>query len=251
MKVTLTGHLLAQTLVDLSDLLSDGADEHQMYAMLTQRSAEVLDMSATALLLNNQRGLPRLVATGGSTLSIDLQIDLQGVEGPCLNSCQTGQSIHVEDLADYQNTWPQFTASMMAVGFRSVHSLPMGIRGQHLGSLSLFSTSTRALDRKENAIAQAMTDIATVALLLSRAVRQDDEMGRQLERARVATQQAKGVVAERLAVRIEAADELHNLAMRASLRRASDVSLDKLLSSIPFERPTGPRNGDQGTSAPL
>jgi GAF domain-containing protein len=235
---------VALTLVQLADTLSDTTDEHDMYEILAERSAEILEVTATALLINNNRGLPKLVATGGEAISFDTLIDIQRIKGPCLECCQTGQAIHVERLADYRDTWPKFVTSVLAAGFRSVHSFPMAIRDQNFGALTLFSAHDRSMSNSELAIARAMTNVSTISLLQSRALREAEEMGQQLQRAlnkRIATEQAKGRIAQRLTVEISDADDMLNRFAETANRRSSDVAADILSGNIPLENLLRPR----------
>lgn len=229
---------VALALVKLADTLNDSTEEHNMFELLAERSAELLDVTATALFINNNRGLPRLVSTGGEAISYDVLIDIQRIKGPCLQCCQTGEALSVENLAEHRARWPKFVASVMGAGYRSVHSFPMAIRDQNYGALSLFTKASRGLNRSEMAIARALTNVSTISLLQSRALREADEMGEQLQRAlnrRIATEQAKGKIAQRLTVEISDADDMLNRLAEDAHRPSSDIAADILSGDIPLE----------------
>jgi GAF domain-containing protein len=244
---------MAYTLLNLADMLSNSVDEHDMYTLLAERSIELLEMNTTALLLINNRGLPRLVAAGGSAMTSEMLIEIQRVEGPCATSCQTGEVFEVENVAEYADTWPSFTSSVLAAGFRSVHSFPMAIGERNLGSLSLFSISARSLDKTEMAITRALTSTFTIALLQLRALREADEMAQQIQHAlnkRTAVEQAKSMIARRMAVDIEVAGDLIKQFAVSSERGTSEIALDIVAGNIPLERVMRPSEDSSETSAP-
>ena len=88
----------------------------------------------------------------------------------------------------------------LAAGFRSVHALPMRLRGLTIGALNLFRTDEGLLDEADVVAAQALADVATIAVLQHRAAVAAHIVVDQLNHAlhsRVLIEQAKGVIAER------------------------------------------------------
>jgi AmiR/NasT family two-component response regulator len=95
------------------------------------------------------------------------------------------------------------------------------------------------LDESEVIIATTLANVTAIALTQSRALREADEMVLQLQRSlarRIATEQAKGMVAKRLGVEInEANNLLLNFAKNAN-RRMSEVALDIVEGQMPINR---------------
>ena len=119
--------------------------------------------------------------------------------GPCVQCIHTGQAVINEDLTtpDAHEPWPRYAPD---AGFRSTRALPMGLRDDVVGVLTLLHTLTESDAR----LGQALADPATVGLLHERAVHQEWTVQEQLQGAlnsRVIIEQAKGVRAARSVAR--------------------------------------------------
>ena len=83
--------------------------------------------------------------------------------------------------------------------YRSVHALPLRLRGKAIGAVNLFHTRPGPLPPADLRLGQALADVATIGILQERAVRHGEVLTEQLQRAldvRVVVEQAKGVLAE-------------------------------------------------------
>ena len=75
-------------------------------------------------------------------------------------------------------TWPgsdplaPIRPEAIAAGFHSVHALPMRLRGTSLGVLNLFHGKARRTVDRRLAVAQALADVATIAILQHRAAQE-------------------------------------------------------------------------------
>ncbi len=84
----------------------------------------------------------------------------------------------------------------MAAGFRSVHAVPMRPRGRIIGGLNQSRSEAGAMDDSAVLTAQAMADVATIAILQHRAASEGQALNEQLNLAlnsRIVIEQAKGV----------------------------------------------------------
>jgi GAF domain-containing protein len=164
-------------------------------------------VSAAGVLLADPAGDLRVMAASSEQVRLLELFQLQNDQGPCLDCYRSGDRVSVPDLAAVEPRWPRFTGEAQRRGFTMVVALPMRLRRDILGALNLFSTGP-GLDPAEIQIAQALADVATIGLLQHRAQRQADTVVTQLQTAltsRVAIEQAKGILAERLGIAMEEA----------------------------------------------
>jgi hypothetical protein len=225
------GAFLADTFVELTDTMVAGFDVLDFLRVLTDRSVQLLDVSAAGLLLADPRGELRgelrVVAASSEAARLLELFQLQSDEGPCLECFRSGQPVNVTDLAAASRRWPQFAPAAVAAGFGGVQALPMRLREQVIGALNLFRSGAGPFDHAEVRIGQALADVATISLLQERSMRHSDTVNEQLQTAlnsRVVIEQAKGKLAERLGVDMEQAFNLLRGTARTSNRRLSDLA---------------------------
>jgi GAF domain-containing protein len=220
---------LAKTLVGLADTLVDDFDLIELLTLLTDGCVDVLDVGAAGLMLVAPDGDLRVMASSSEAMRILELFELQTREGPCLDCYHTGQPVLNLDLAQADQRWPHFAREALAAGFRTVHALPMRLRGTVLGALNLFHIHSGDLRQADVDAAQAMADVATIALLQHRAAHEAQLVNEQLNHAlnsRIVIEQAKGMLAERLGVDLQRAfATLRNHARSHNLRLV-DVAHD-------------------------
>ena len=157
--------LLARTFVELADTLVDEFDVVDLLTLLADRCVEVLDVAAAGLMLTYPGGELRVMASSSEAMRVLELFELQSEEGPCPDCYRTGEPIVNHRLAAEGGRWPQFEPRAMKAGFRSVHALPMRLRNVTIGALNLFRTDEGALNEADVAAAQALADVATIAVL--------------------------------------------------------------------------------------
>ena len=161
--------LLAQTFVDLVDTLVDDFDVVDLLTLVADRCVEVLDITAAGLMLVAPEGDLRVVAFSSEEVRVVELFELQAEEGPCLDSFRSGQPIVNQDLEKVDGRWPNFAPVAIAAGYRSVHAMPMRLRGAVIGALNLFRAEVGDLGEFDLLAAQALADVATIAILHHRA----------------------------------------------------------------------------------
>jgi transcriptional regulator with GAF, ATPase, and Fis domain len=188
---------LLDVFVRLADTLVDDFDVVDLFQMLVETCESVFDVSAAALLLDGGDGHLDLVAsTSHESRTVEL-IVLAADEGPCVDAFRSGTAVAVPDLRE-GTEWSRFRRAAVDNGFTSMHALPMRLRQDSIGALSLFESDTTSLDERDLRAAQALADIATVGIQQDRAMRESETVRSQLQTAldsRVVIEQAKGVVA--------------------------------------------------------
>jgi GAF domain-containing protein len=228
--------LLARTLVELADTLVADFDVVELLALLTDRCVDVLDVGAAGLMLVAPEGDLRVMASSSETMRVLELFELQSQEGPCLDCYRTGEPVANDDLAADTTRWPRFAAEALAAGFQSVNAVPMRLRGTVIGALNLFYIEPLAMVPADLDAAQALADVATIAILQHRAALEAQTLNEQLQYAlnsRIAIEQAKGMVAERDGVNMdEAFARLRNYARNHNFRLVQ-VAQDLISGAVP------------------
>jgi GAF domain-containing protein len=222
-------HQLAEAFVAAADILVDDFDVIDFLHTVAQHCVELLGVDAAGLMLADQRG--QLYATAASAENARLLelFELQIDAGPCLDAFRTGQPVINADLhANHQN-WPRFAGAAQAIGYVSVHALPLRLRSTIIGALNLFCARPRELSDDDVRTGQALADVATIGILAQRTVRQSELLSIQLQKAltsRVILEQAKGVLAECHRITVDEAFALLRDYARNHDRLLSDVARD-------------------------
>jgi len=221
------GQLLSDTFVELTDTMVAGFDVIDFLHVLTDRSVQLLDVSAAGLLLADPRGQLRVVAASSEVARLLELFQLQNDQGPCLECFRSGQRVQAADLDAEAARWPRFVPAARKAGFASVQALPMRLRDQVIGALNLFRAEPGAFDPADIRIGQALADVATISLLHERGMRESDALNEQLQAAlnsRVLIEQAKGKLAERLGLDMDQAFNLLRDFARHRNLRLSDLA---------------------------
>jgi GAF domain-containing protein len=236
--------LLAKTFVELADTLVADFDVVDLLTLVADRCVEMLDVAAAGLMLVAPDGDLRVMASSSEAMRMLELFELQSREGPCLDCYRSGEAVVNQDLATVNGRWPRFAVEALASGFHSVHALPMRLRGTVIGALNLFHLSVGEMRQADIDAAQALADVATIAILQHRASHEAQVVNEQLAHAlnsRIVIEQAKGMVAERESVNMEEAfSRLRNHARNHNLRLA-DVALQVIAGALPvasLDRPT-------------
>jgi GAF domain-containing protein len=200
--------LLARTLVELADTLVADFDVVELLTLLADRCVEVLEVGAAGLMLAGPDAELRVIASSSEAMRVLELFELQSREGPCLDCYISGRPVMDRDLAMVTSRWPLFAAEALAAGFHSVQALPLRWRGTVIGALNLFQVGPGEMLEPDVEAAQALADVATIAILQHRASLEAQVVNQQLQHAlnsRVVIEQAKGMVAQREGLNMEQA----------------------------------------------
>jgi GAF domain-containing protein len=227
---------LAQALVELADTLVADFDVVELLSRLTDRCLDVLDVGAAGIMLADPDGELRVMASSSETMRLLELFEVQSQEGPCLDCFRTGRPVVNQDLATADGRWPRFASEASAAGFGSVHALPMRLRGAVIGALNLFCQTPGLMRQVDVDAGQALADIATIAILQHRAVREAQLVNEQLNNAlntRVVIEQAKGVISEREGLDLESSFLLLRNHARNHNLRLVDVATSITTGTLP------------------
>ncbi len=200
--------LLAKTLVELTDMLVADFDAVDLLTWLAERCVELFGAAAAGFMLAGPDGELRVVASSSEAMRALELLELQSGHGPCIDCYRSGNAVGAQDLSLVAQRWPGFGAEALAAGYRSVQAVPLRLHGAVIGALDLFHIDPAQMRPADVDNAQALADVATIAVLQHRPWREAGLLDQQLQQAlnsRVAVEQAKGIVADRAGVSMELA----------------------------------------------
>ena len=226
---------LLQTFAGLADTLVDGYDIVDLLQLLVDSCRDLLDTTAAAILLADGRGQLDVMASTSEASRLVEVIQLSAEAGPCVECFRTGEVVSLPDIAESPAEWSRFRESALALGFTSVHAVPMRLRDNTIGTLNLLRDRTGELDEQDRIAARAFADVATIGILHERSLRETALLAEQLQGAlssRIVIEQAKGVVAYTNGVTIEQAFDMirryarsHQIGISQVAARLVDQSL--------------------------
>jgi hypothetical protein len=221
--------------VELADTCGDSFDIIDSAQRLADRCVELVETTEAGVMLTDRDGTLCHVASSSDKLRLVELYELEHHQGPNLDAYETGIPSHRSIREDAGNEWPRLASRARSAGFASVSVLPMRLRSETIGTLSLYSSASEPLEPCEQSLVQAFADIATIGILQQRAVGDGRVTASQLEHAlesRVVIEQAKGVISQHLGISIETAFMLlrgyarnHNLTLRHTARDVVDKTL--------------------------
>ena len=200
--------LLLRSLVDLADSLVGDFDLVDLLGLLAERCVSAIDVTAAGVMLSAPSGALQVVASSSETMRTLELFQLQADEGPCIEAFRSGQAVVNVDLSAIGGRWPAFSAEAVGQGFRSAHSIPMRLRQRVLGALNLLRATDGPLVVADVDAAQALADIATIAIVQHQVVVDAQHLASQLSGAlnsRITIEQAKGRISQATGVDMELA----------------------------------------------
>ena len=126
-------------------------------------------------------------------------------------------------------------------------AVPLQLRDITIGALNLFRATDEPFAEADLEIAQAMAKVAATGLLQRRTISEGNLVSEQLRTAlqsRIAIEQAKGVLAERLNVSVDDAFQRLRSHARNTNRKLTDLARDvanKRVDASAFTAPAGSR----------
>ncbi len=230
---------VTQAFVSIATTLARGYDVVEMLDGLTAECSRLLDVASAGLLLADRRGVLHVLAAS-SERARELEVhQLQRDDGPCLDCYRDGAPVAVPDLSVEQERWPAFVPAARAAGYESVHAVPLRLQDTVLGAMGLFGSEPGSLNDDDLTLAQALADVASVALVQDRTATSASALSAQLQGAltsRVVLEQAKGVIAQRGGIGVEEAFAVLRGYAREEHQRLTDVARAVVARTLPAER---------------
>ena len=227
--------LIGRTFVELADTLVVDYDVIEFLHLLAERCVQLLGVSEAGVVLFDAHGRLRPLASSSERMELVELIEVQTDDGLCLDCCRDGRPAREDDLEAATGRWPQFAPAALDAGFRSTYAVPMRLREERIGALNLFADRVNGLTEADQALGQAMADVATIGLLHERVLDEKTVVSGQLQTAlnsRIALEQAKGIVAEQAGVEMGEAFAMLRGHARHHNRRLGDVVAEVLNRDI-------------------
>jgi GAF domain-containing protein len=227
---------LADVFVLLADSLHEGNDVADTMDILMTASTWFTAATDAGILLADGAGVLHVVASSSERTSAVEEAQLGFDEGPCLDCIRSGEPVEVPDLAKDGWRWPRFAVIAESRGFKAGHASPLRLREQTLGAMNLFAPAPGPFSNRDTALALAFAQVATISLVHQQTIHNQATLNDQLQRAldtRVIIEQAKGILAQRHNVLVDAAFTLLRTHARRSgsrLREIADGVVNRHLS---------------------
>ncbi|MFJ5613061.1 GAF and ANTAR domain-containing protein [Streptomyces sp. NPDC093221] len=220
---------VTEVFVEVADFLIDDFDVIDFLQKLSVRCMELLDVAAVGVLLADENGVLHVLAASDEHTRLLELFALQHDQGPCVDCYHDGEPRTNVDLGapEVASAWPQFTAGAEATGFVATNALPLRLRGRVIGALSLFQTDPEPLTDQDVTLAQALADVATIAILQQRTLAHAEAERDQLQyalNARITIEQVKGILAERWHLGVDEAFSVFRSYAHAHGRKLSDLA---------------------------
>ena len=199
---------VTRAFVEIASSLANGYDVVELLSGLTADCALLLDVASAGLLLADGGGVLHVMAASSErTRQLEL-FQVQRADGPCRDCYLDGTPVSAPDLQEATDRWPRFVPAALKAGFVSVHAVPMRLRDRVLGALGLFGERAGSLSSDDLSLAQALADVASVALVQEKVTSDQRSVNEQLQAAlnsRIVLEQAKGVLAQQGSLEMEEA----------------------------------------------
>ena len=229
--------------MELAGALANGYDVVELLDRLIQHCVRLLEVDAAGLVLADASGALKVMAATNEQARFLEVLQLHLNCGPCLDCYRTQRPVTVDDLAVDGDRWPALVNTARHGGYRAVHAVPLRFQEQTLGAMNLFSIKPGGLGSTDRTIAQALAEVATVAILGQRTIRHSGEVAEQLQGAlnsRVIIEQAKGMLAEQGGLAMAAAFTVLRQHARRNNQRVTDVARAVVDATLTLDAMGGP-----------
>jgi transcriptional regulator with GAF, ATPase, and Fis domain len=191
---------VSSAFVALADTYDAEFDALSLFHGLVKHSVSLLDVEAAGVLLEDGRGGLRVMASSSDEADLLEILQLQSESGPCMDCWRDGVPVLATDLEREKERWPELVPFALAFGYRSLYTAPLRLQDRVVGAINLFRAETGPPPEADRHLAQALADVATLALMHSstEAPRPDDVLTRVqgAVSAKTTFEMAKGMLAQ-------------------------------------------------------
>jgi GAF domain-containing protein len=219
---------LAEAFVELADAMVSGRDVIDFLHLLCGYAVTLLDVSAAGVMLADEADKLRAIAASDEGTHMVEVLALQHEEGPCLDAYRSGEIVQASSEVAARR-WVRYYQLAAGQGYRWMCGVPLRRNGETLGAMNLFRQADSELPELHLKLAQALADVATIALLQRREGAQTRRLAANLRIAldsRVLIEQAKGALAVQRGIPLDAAFAHMRAQARDSNRKLHDVAAE-------------------------
>ncbi|MCX4234394.1 GAF domain-containing protein [Streptomyces ortus] len=155
---------LAEAFVGLSDTLADGFDPVVLLDRLAGHCVAIVGADTVSVMMATARGDLRTMSVSAHADGAEL-VQTQTREGPGRDSYRTRLPVDAVRLDESGDRWPRFSAQARQAGYGAAHAVPLRVNRQTIGSVSLLLSAPAGLPPGGLRLAQALADVAAVALV--------------------------------------------------------------------------------------
>jgi hypothetical protein len=156
---------LAEELVGLAEPLAHTIDPVTLLDRPARHCVEIVGADTVGVMMATGRGeLRTMTVTDDRDAVVELFL-LQSEEGPCLDCYRENRSVAAADLGESTGRRPRLAPLATRCGYGAAHALPLHVRHQTIGALSLLLTTPGGLPDTELSLAQSLAEVAAVALV--------------------------------------------------------------------------------------
>jgi GAF domain-containing protein len=229
--------------VELHQLLLATDDITEFLDQLARLTVTVLGGDIwCGITLRRDRG-PITVASSDARAGQVDEVQYRHHQGPCLTSLNTGEIVHVVDLAD-DDRWGEYRGPALAHGVRASLSLPLHDSGTVVGALNIYADRPNAFDDEDLLHAGQFAAEVSRALALAVRLAERTEMSAQLQDAlasRAVIDQALGIVMSQRRCTADDAFEILRAISQNTNTRLHDVAGGMVAAISGRQAPSAPR----------
>ena len=226
---------LVRAFIRASDTLTDDYDLESSIANLIEVCLQLTPGAEASVVLADEHGDLSLAGSSSERKRLLEQHQIDRKSGPSIESYESGAANSYDLVRTDSFPWPEFARLARAVGFRITRSIPLRLRDDTIGVLSIADKSAGTRPAVQDALLQALADTTTIGFLNRRTYSASSRLNHQLQTAlntRVLIEQSKGVVAARLGLTVDQAFEMLRSYARSSNRKLIDVASSLLEGTL-------------------
>jgi GAF domain-containing protein len=190
------------------DAVAGGVDAPvAVLASLTGLAAQATGVVGSALSLVRDGAL-RCAGAHGEPAAVLEQLQATEQQGPAVDVVREGVAISVADLRDLADRWPRLVQESPSQRVRAVATVPLRAGTDVLGALTLYDGKVRRWGDADLGVAARLADVAAWCIQQASGLERQQRTLAQLQRAldsRIVIEQAKGFIAARRNVTVDAA----------------------------------------------